>query len=375
MALKGVSPSPAASTPAAAGASGSSAASALLSAAVAAPATHGGPAEQTSGGVPFNFLQMLTQSTTAANSTTAPVKAADPKAPAKTPDDPDASAAQDPSASALAFILQSMAAAQAPAQIQSAPVSGAPQTNTATRAISATHAPSASGEPDALDAATAEPKNATAGASMQNLLSLLAQDSDADLETAPQKPQPTDDSDPTAAPTPADDNSTTTNAATAGAQMSAGSHFAVQHGADAPNIEVKAPVGSSAWADELGGKITWMAHQGIESASLQLSPEHLGPVEVRISVQDGGTSVWFGAAQADTRSALEQALPRLREMFATQGMTLTDAGVSREAPKQAPKQPAVTAVAGISAIAAVSPDDAPIASLLHVRLGLLDTYA
>src|SRR5437868_735552 len=87
------------------------------------------------------------------------------------------------------------------------------------------------------------------------------------------------------------------------------------------------PVGSSAWADELGTRMTLMASRGQHSASLRLSPEHLGPLEVRIAVRDDQASVWFGAAHADTRAAIEQALPRLRELFASQGLSLTDAGV------------------------------------------------
>ena len=138
---------------------------------------------------------------------------------------------------------------------------------------------------------------------------------------------------------------------------------------------MKSPVGTSAWADELGGKITWMAKQGIESASLRLSPEHLGPVEVHISVQNGATSVTFGAAQADTRTALEQALPRLREMFANQGLTLADAGVSREPPRQPQTKP--PAIASISGVSGVSVDgvSSVTTALPPIRLGLLDTYA
>jgi flagellar hook-length control protein FliK len=169
------------------------------------------------------------------------------------------------------------------------------------------------------------------------------------------------------------DNGPTVNSSTANAHLSVGSHFSVQHGTNEAKatVDVKSHVGSTAWADELGGKITWMARQGIESASLRLSPAHLGPVEVRISVQDGGASVWFGAAQADTRAALEQALPRLREMFSTQGLTLADANVSREPPRQQ-QQP--TGVQGVASVTGVTEDSSP-AQSLSIRLGLLDTYA
>jgi flagellar hook-length control protein FliK len=98
--------------------------------------------------------------------------------------------------------------------------------------------------------------------------------------------------------------------------------------------ELRSPVGSAAWTEELGTQLTWMSRHGQDSASLRLSPDHLGPVEVRIEVRDGATSVWFGAAHADTRSALEQSLPRLRQLFAESGLLLADAGVARDAPRQ-----------------------------------------
>jgi flagellar hook-length control protein FliK len=159
------------------------------------------------------------------------------------------------------------------------------------------------------------------------------------------------------------------------AHMSVGSHFGIQHTAanqDTTTGDLRAPVGTAEFNDELGGKLTWMAHQGVESGSLQLSPEHLGPLEVRIQVQDGAASVWFGANHADTRAALEQALPHLRQMFASQGLTLSDAGVSREPPRGQAQKPAVTA---ISSINGVSDNQASIASVSIKRSGLLDTYA
>ena len=69
---------------------------------------------------------------------------------------------------------------------------------------------------------------------------------------------------------------------------------------------MRAPLGSAAWADELGARVTWMVDRGEQVASLRLSPENLGPVEVRIAMREGETSVWFGAAHADTRAAIEQ---------------------------------------------------------------------
>lgn len=131
------------------------------------------------------------------------------------------------------------------------------------------------------------------------------------------------------------------------------------------------PVGSSAWADELATRMTLMTDRGQHSASLRLSPEHLGPLEVRIAIRDDQASVWFGAAHADTRAAIEQALPRLRELFAANGMSLADAGVFQDAPRDQPRlssgsfSPEQSAATEADAIAQIGP----------IRLGLLDAYA
>src|SRR5690606_31118744 len=97
---------------------------------------------------------------------------------------------------------------------------------------------------------------------------------------------------------------------------------------------LRAAVGTPQWADELGSRLVMMSTRGQHEGSLTLSPEHLGPLEVRISVQQTNAQVWFGAQHADTRAALAEALPRLREMFAEAGLSLGQAGVSQEAPRR-----------------------------------------
>ena len=135
-----------------------------------------------------------------------------------------------------------------------------------------------------------------------------------------------------------------------------------------PALTVHAEVGASGWTEEVGAHVVWMAHQGVTDASLRLQPEHLGPLEVKISVHDSEASVWFGANAPATRAALEQALPQLKELFAAQGLTLTDAGVSGESSRDAQYAPR----AGASATDAQNATPVPVAA---PRRGLIDTYA
>ena len=143
------------------------------------------------------------------------------------------------------------------------------------------------------------------------------------------------------------------------------------HVAADPAARLSAPVGTDGWTEELGARLTWMTHQGVQSATLQLSPEHLGPLQVSISVQHGEASVWFGAAHADTRQALEQAMPQLRQMLSGQGLTLTDSGVSRDGPReQAPRKGSAELVGAIKEESSGGlSNDSP------AHLGMVDAYA
>jgi flagellar hook-length control protein FliK len=135
---------------------------------------------------------------------------------------------------------------------------------------------------------------------------------------------------------------------------------------------VNVPVGTAQWADEIGSRMTMMVEQGKHTASLRLSPEHLGPLEVRITMNGDQASVQFGAAHVDTRNAIENALPRLREMFAATGLSLSDANVSREPPRQ---QQNPTPQSSSSSSSFVGEEGVTSVSAAQVRLGLLDAYA
>jgi flagellar hook-length control protein FliK len=89
-----------------------------------------------------------------------------------------------------------------------------------------------------------------------------------------------------------------------------------------------------AWGQVMSSRVAWMAKEGIQEAELRMNPARLGPVEVKLHVQNDQASVTFLAQQSATRDALEQALPRLRESFAESGMQLTDAQVGEQEQQQ-----------------------------------------
>lgn len=102
----------------------------------------------------------------------------------------------------------------------------------------------------------------------------------------------------------------------------------------AASVRVNAPVGSRGWDAEVGQKIVLLANRQESRAELTLTPPQLGKVEITISVNGDQTSAAFVSASPAAREALEQALPRLREILAEAGITLGQASVNAETARQ-----------------------------------------
>ena len=85
-----------------------------------------------------------------------------------------------------------------------------------------------------------------------------------------------------------------------------------------------------AWGDQIGERVVMMAGNQLKTAEIRLTPAELGPLRVQVSVEDGAANVTFQAQHAVTREAIEQALPRLREMLAENGLSLGQANVGEQ---------------------------------------------
>lgn len=104
--------------------------------------------------------------------------------------------------------------------------------------------------------------------------------------------------------------------------------------AGAAGDRIAARVGTPAWESQMGQKIVWMVAGEEQSASLTLNPPDLGPLQVVLSVTNDQASVSFSSNQQEVRQALENALPRLREMMSDSGIALGNASVSAGMPDQ-----------------------------------------
>ncbi|HAG95591.1 MAG: hypothetical protein CMK83_25910 [Pseudomonadales bacterium] len=90
---------------------------------------------------------------------------------------------------------------------------------------------------------------------------------------------------------------------------------------------IQTPMQSREWGNEVGQRLMMMVSSKLNSAQIQLTPRDMGPIDVKVSVQQDQANVVFTSHAAPTRDALEQALPRLRELMEQNGVALGDVDV------------------------------------------------
>lgn len=96
-----------------------------------------------------------------------------------------------------------------------------------------------------------------------------------------------------------------------------------------PTTAIDVPLRQPGWDQNVGDRVLWMVSQKFHGAEIKLNPPQLGPIEVRIQMHHDQAQVSFTAQHGAVRDALEAALPRLREMFAANGLGLGDVNVSQ----------------------------------------------
>ena len=94
-------------------------------------------------------------------------------------------------------------------------------------------------------------------------------------------------------------------------------------------IELQRPINHPQWAEDLGEKVVWLGQQSRTSAEIHLNPQSLGPISIKIDMDQDRATIAFGAQHAVTREALEAALPKLREMLGSQNIQLTEVDISQ----------------------------------------------
>jgi flagellar hook-length control protein FliK len=110
----------------------------------------------------------------------------------------------------------------------------------------------------------------------------------------------------------------------------------INNAGQAPAPAIEKHLSHPEWNTDLGEKLLWMHKQAVPSAEIRLNPEHLGPISIKIDVNQDQASVVFTAQHAAVRDAIEAAIPKLREMLGGQNLNLADVNVSQQQSEQRP---------------------------------------
>jgi flagellar hook-length control protein FliK len=94
------------------------------------------------------------------------------------------------------------------------------------------------------------------------------------------------------------------------------------------------PLHDSAWGNALNDRVLFMTGQKIHTAEIRLNPAEMGPITIRIAVDDGAADITFTAQHVVAREAIELAMPRLRELLSENGLLLANTSVTEEGVEQ-----------------------------------------
>ena len=95
-----------------------------------------------------------------------------------------------------------------------------------------------------------------------------------------------------------------------------------------PVSNIPQAVGHSAWGNMLGDRVVWMVGQQHQGVELHLNPPSLGPLEIRLSMNDGQANLSFSTQHLPVKEAIDSATPRLREMLGDSGISLGSVSVN-----------------------------------------------
>lgn len=91
---------------------------------------------------------------------------------------------------------------------------------------------------------------------------------------------------------------------------------------------IDVPVSHAEWGDKMAGKLTWLTARNMSVAEIHLTPPDMGPMEVRVQVQQDQANISVHSANPVVREQLELHSHRLRDMLNAQGLSLEQFDVS-----------------------------------------------
>jgi len=94
------------------------------------------------------------------------------------------------------------------------------------------------------------------------------------------------------------------------------------------SMTMTSSLGEPGWDGEFLGRINILVKGGIQEAKIQLSPPEMGRLEIKVSTEGDSAKIMFAVDSVAAREAIEQAMPRLRELLEQGGLQLSHSEVA-----------------------------------------------
>ncbi len=141
----------------------------------------------------------------------------------------------------------------------------------------------------------------------------------------------------------------------------------------APAVSV--PLDAPDWGQKLAESVGWAVNQKLTHAQISLNPDHLGPLEIRLSLAGNQATVWFGTHSHAAADALAASSGHLRSLLGQAGFAQVNVDVSRQSGQQSAFAGSSYRSGRSAAEAALPAVGDPVSAARPAPRSVLDAYA
>ncbi len=95
-------------------------------------------------------------------------------------------------------------------------------------------------------------------------------------------------------------------------------------------MTLQTQINNPEWGSDFSKRIQFLVKNNMQHAELRLDPPDMGKIHVRINLSQDQASVSFASGHSNVRDAIEQAMPRLRELLNESGIQLGNTDVASQ---------------------------------------------
>jgi len=109
------------------------------------------------------------------------------------------------------------------------------------------------------------------------------------------------------------------------------SKLPISNNASTTNYQISTNLYQPGWTEAFNQRVIFMGHNNINSASISINPEHLGPIQVQLQMNaNQQTSIHFVVNNPDVRQIINDSIQQLGEIFDQSGIQLGQTSVSSQ---------------------------------------------